>query len=95
LNSWISAGFPQFSGAQFNLLNANYDLYSAIINNPSILSSFPNYVDAGAGPFFTYLNGPWIDAAVAQPKPIIVLTEINLDPAVRSLWTLSRYRTLS
>lgn len=58
----VDMNFPVPPGEKFNLLNVSIDAY--------------NYY-AERGGFFTLVNGPWIDAAVREKRPIIVVTDMS------------------
>ena len=60
----LNLSFPVPVGQKFNLLNVSDAVYEPFIN-------------ATPG-FFTAVNGPWIDAAVSQGVPIIVVSDVNL-----------------
>ncbi|MEZ4986318.1 MAG: polymorphic toxin-type HINT domain-containing protein [Saprospiraceae bacterium] len=77
LNDWISAGFPQPIGSQFNLLNVYDPLFVHVLNNPQELVTYGVFTDRGAGKFFTFINGPWMDAAVQQDKLILVASDMS------------------
>ncbi|MEL7219794.1 MAG: polymorphic toxin-type HINT domain-containing protein, partial [Bacteroidota bacterium] len=77
LNGWISAGFPQPIGSQFNLLNVYDPLFVHVLNNPQELVTYGVFTDRGAGQFFTFINGPWMDAAVQQNQFILVASNVS------------------
>lgn len=77
LNDRISAGFPQPFGSQFNLLNVYDPLFFHVLDNAEELVTYGTFIDRGAGEFFTFINGPWMDAAVSQNKLILVASNIN------------------
>lgn len=64
--------FPVPAGQKFNLLNISDQAYT--------------YWAANGG-FFTKVNGPWIDAAVAQQADIVVVSDVKMvyDPKTNQL----------
>lgn len=58
----VDFNFPAPKGQTFNLLNISDGEYDYWVNN---------------GGFFTKVNGPWIDAAVAQKVKIIVVSDMQ------------------
>lgn len=58
----VDFNFPAPFGQKFNLLNISDDAY--------------NYWTANGG-FFTKVNGPWIDADVAQGHDVIVVSKME------------------